>query len=115
MKKICFILVTDSTDALYLPLKAWKCMNSEELKIYFSKKYDVSVDYLRDKEKVDYLVVPRPFQPFANERNLPIIYVDLPLFFKKDYEEIARTISAYFNNWGKQNGFILNHYFSRAV
>ena len=39
-----------------------------ELKNYFANDYDVSINYFRDKDQVDYLVVPDPFVPFDNEK-----------------------------------------------
>ena len=74
MKKICFVL-TVSTSINYGSIFANpRVRNNEDLKDYFSKDYDVSINYIRDKDSVDYLVVPNPFTPFDNENNLPIIY-----------------------------------------
>ncbi|MBO0454473.1 hypothetical protein [Candidatus Enterococcus murrayae] len=96
MKKICFVL-TVSTGINYGSIFAAPAIrNNESLKAYFSKYYDVSIDYIRDKDTVDYLVVPKPFTPFENENNLPIIEIPAALFMKKDYEEIKSYIDDYF-------------------
>ncbi|MGG5373241.1 hypothetical protein [Enterococcus sp. AZ196] len=96
MKKICFVL-TVSTGINYGSIFAAPAIkNNESLKDYFSKYYDVSIDYIRDRDTVDYLVVPKPFTPFENENNLPIIEVPAVLFMKKDYEEIKSYIDDYF-------------------
>lgn len=63
---------------------------------YFSPFYDVSINYLRDKDTVDYLVLPEPFAPFDNENNLPIIKVPSKFFLTKDFEKIKDYIDDYF-------------------
>ncbi|MCO6017684.1 hypothetical protein CKN86_10770 [Carnobacterium divergens] len=97
MKKIGFVL-TVSTGINYgsifsLPL----IKNHDDLKEYFSKDYDVSINYIRDKDSVDYLIVPKPFTPFDNENNLPIIEVPAILFMEKDFEKIKTCIDNYFS------------------
>ncbi|HCM86042.1 MULTISPECIES: hypothetical protein [Enterococcus] len=87
MKKICFVL-TVNFGSLFA--------DTEFLKEYFSKDYDVSLNYLRDKDSVDYLVVPVPFTPFKNENDLPIIEVPAVLFMEKDFETIKDYIDNYF-------------------
>ena len=61
--------------------------NQDDLKGYFSKYYDVSINYIRDKNSVDYLVVPKPCPAFDNENNLPIIEVPAILFMEKNFEK----------------------------
>lgn len=98
MKKICFVL-TVSTGINYGSIFSVPLIrNHDDLKEYFSKYYDVSIDYIRDKDSVDYLVVPKPFTPFDNENNLPIIEVPAVLFMKKDFEKIKTYIDNYFSN-----------------
>ena len=66
-EKICFVL-TVSTGLTYTSIfPAPAVLNNEDLKRYFSTYYDVSINYIRDKDSVDYLVVPDPFIPFENE------------------------------------------------
>ncbi len=73
MKRICFVLVL-SNGLSYTPLTPGVLYQRDtSLKDYFSPFYDVSINYLRDKDTVDYLVLPEPFAPFDNENNLPII------------------------------------------
>ena len=57
------------------------------MKEYFSKYYNVSINYIRDKNSVDYLVVPKPCPAFDNENNLPIIEVPAILFMEKNFEK----------------------------
>ncbi|SES73141.1 hypothetical protein SAMN04487821_10283 [Enterococcus malodoratus] len=96
MKKICFVL-TVSTGINYGSIFTNpRVRNDEDLKDYFSKDYDVSINYIRDKDSVDYLVVPNPFTPFDNENNLPIIQVPAKLFMTNDFEEIKNHIDNYF-------------------
>ncbi|WP_430616993.1 hypothetical protein IGJ66_001193 [Enterococcus sp. DIV0176] len=93
-KKICFVLAVDgglSYSALPIGLR-----NQQHLKEFFSKDYDVSLNYLRDKEQVDYLIVPRQLAPFVNEKKLPIIEVPSNLFVIKDYQGIKAIIDYYF-------------------
>ncbi|CAM2896452.1 hypothetical protein [Dellaglioa algida] len=88
MKKICFVL-TVSSGINFSSIDAIPFIkNHDDLKAYFSRYYDVSVNYLKDKDSVDYLVVPKPFVPFDNENNLPIIEVPARLFIEKDFEKI---------------------------
>lgn len=61
MIKLCFVFTVNS-GAGYgrMPLP----VNFEEysdMKEYFSHYYNVSFNYLRDKDQVDYLVLPNPF------------------------------------------------------
>lgn len=96
MKKICFVL-TVSTGLSYSSLfSAPNFSDNSDLKDYFSDDYDVSINYLRDKDSVDYLVVPDPYSPFENENNLPIIKVPAKFFLTKDFAEIKNVIDAYF-------------------
>ncbi len=64
MKKICFVLIVDAGinygSIFSLPF----LRNQDDLKEYFSEYYDVSINYIRDKNSVDYLVVPKPCPPF---------------------------------------------------
>ncbi|MCD5001894.1 hypothetical protein IV487_05325 [Enterococcus saccharolyticus] len=97
MKKICFVL-TVSTGINYGSIFSLPFIrNHDELKEYFSQYYDVSIDYIKDKNSVDYLVVPEPFTPFDNENNLPIIEVPAVLFMEKDFENIKMYIDNYFS------------------
>lgn len=96
MKKICFVL-TVSTGISYGSISGFPAIkNDEDLKKYFSKDYDVSINYLRDKDHVDYLIVPDPFVPFENTNHLPIIEVPAILFIKKDYQAIKTYVDNYF-------------------
>lgn len=98
MKKICFVL-TVSTGINYGSIFAAPILrNNEDLKAYFSNDYDVSINYIRDKDTVDYLVVPDPFTPFDNENELPIIKVPARLFMTKDFAAIKTHIDDYFSN-----------------
>lgn len=98
MKKICFVLII-STGINYGSIFPYPLVrNNDALKEYFSKDYDVSIDYANDKDVVDYLVVPKPFVPFDNETELPIIEVPADLFIKKDFEGIKSYIDNYFAN-----------------
>lgn len=98
MKKICFVLTVNAGinygSILFLPF----FRNRDDLKEYFSEYYDVSNNYIRDKNLVDYLVVPKPCPPFDNENNLPIIEVPAILFLEKDFEKIKAYIDNYFSN-----------------
>ncbi|MDT2521985.1 hypothetical protein [Enterococcus raffinosus] len=96
MKKICFVLTVStglSYSSMFLPVNF---SDNSDLKEYFSKDYDVSINYLMDKNSVDYLVVPDPYFPFDNENNLPIIKVPSRLFMTKDFEGIKTCIDNYF-------------------
>ena len=96
MKKICFVL-TVSSGINYSSIYSFPLIrNHDDLKEYFSKYYDVSIDYIRDKESVDYLVVPEPSPPFDNENHLPIIEVPAILFMQKDFDKIKTYIDKYF-------------------
>ena len=96
MKKICFVLVLNNVLS-YTPLSPGLLSKKDtSLKDYFSQFYDVSVNYLRDKDNVDYLVLPEPFAPFDNENNLPIIKVPSKFFLTKDFEKIKEYIDYYF-------------------
>ncbi|WP_411469788.1 hypothetical protein [Bacillus thuringiensis] len=98
MKKICFVLIVDAGinygSIFSLPF----LKNQDDLKGYFSEYYDVSINYIRDKNSVDYLVVPKPCPPFDNENNLPIIEVPAMLFMEKNFEKIKTYIDNYFSN-----------------
>lgn len=97
-EKICFVL-TVSTGLTYTSIfPAPAVLNNEDLKRYFSTYYDVSINYIRDKDSVDYLVVPDPFIPFENENELPIIKVPALLFMTNDFEGIKNSIDSYFEN-----------------
>lgn len=96
MKRICFVL-TVSTGINFGSIFSRPVVRGhQDLKKYFSEYYSVSVNYIRDKNVVDYLVVPTPFTPFDNENNLPIIEVPAVLFMKKDFDEIKSYIDTYF-------------------
>jgi hypothetical protein len=96
MKKICFVLVlSNGLSYVSLTPKVLYRKNSKLID-YFSQFYDVSTNYLRDKDEVDYLVMPDPFTPFDNENNLPIIKVPSKYFLTDDYEKIKEYIDAYF-------------------
>ncbi|GAB7307736.1 MULTISPECIES: hypothetical protein [Enterococcus] len=98
MKKICFVL-TASNGLSYTTLSpAFFFADYSELKNYFANDYDVSINYFRDKDQVDYLVVPDPFVPFDNENDLPIINVPANYFVTKDYQQIKKTLAAFFIN-----------------
>lgn len=96
MIKLCFVFTVNSgvgCGSMPLPV------NFEEysdMKDYFSQYYNVSFNYLRDKDQVDYLVLPDPFFSFDNENNLPIIKVSARLFMEKDFEGIQTCIDNYF-------------------
>ncbi|MDA3972690.1 hypothetical protein PF023_01415 [Enterococcus thailandicus] len=92
-KKICFVLAVDG-GLTYSTLPV-SLRNEQHLKEFFSKDYDVSLNYLRDKEQVDYLIVPKQLPPFINEKNLPIIEVPSNLFVIKDYQGIKEIIDHY--------------------
>ncbi|OTN76053.1 hypothetical protein A5886_001129 [Enterococcus sp. 8G7_MSG3316] len=97
MKRVCFVLVLNNVMS-YTPLSPGLLYKKDpSLKDYFSQFYDVSVNYLRDKDHVDYLVMPDPFVPFDNENDLPIIKVPSIYFLTKDYGKIKRYIDTYFN------------------
>ncbi|MGX7203710.1 hypothetical protein [Enterococcus pingfangensis] len=97
MKKICFVL-TVSTGINYGSIFAAPTIkNHDDLKDYFSKDYDVSINYIKDKDNVDYLVVPKPYPPFENENYLPIIEIPAILFMKKDYGKIKTLVDDYFS------------------
>lgn len=97
MKKICFVL-TVSSFINYVSIFAGPALrNNDDFKDYFSDYYDVSTNYIRDKDSVDYLVVPNPSPPFVNENHLPIIKVPAILFMKKDFEQIKTYIDDYFS------------------
>ena len=96
MKKICFVL-TVSAGINYVSIFAGPAlMDNDDFKDYFSDHYDVSTNYIRDKDSVDYLVVPDPFPPFDNENHLPIIKVPALLFMQRDFEQIKTYIDDYF-------------------
>lgn len=98
MKKICFVL-TVSMGVNYMsifPFPIYRTYN--ELKEFFSEDYNVSINYLKDKEAVDYLVVPDPCPPFENEENIPIIKVPATLFYQKDYEKMKVYIDKFLTN-----------------
>ena len=98
MAKICFVL-TVSTGLSYSSMFVPVNFNGySDFKNYFSKYYDVSINYLRDKDSVDYLVVPDPYFPFDNENDLPIINVPAKLFMTKDFAAIKTCIDNYFAN-----------------
>ncbi|MGG5371708.1 hypothetical protein [Enterococcus sp. AZ196] len=97
MTKLCFVFTVDSGTG-YGPLAP--PVNSSEysdMKKYFSTYYDVSFNYLRDKDTVDYLIVPDPFFSFDNENNLPIIKVPAKLLMTKDFAAIKASIDNYFS------------------
>ena len=96
MKKICFVLVLDSGLSYTALTPKDLYQKDTSFKDYFSQFYDVSVNYLRDKDNVDYLVLPEPFAPFDNENNLPIIKVPSKFFLTKDFEKIKEYIDDYF-------------------
>lgn len=100
-KKICFVLSVSTGIIGYGSLfsTGW-FKNNDDLKNYFSKDYDVSLNYYKDKDAVDYLVVPDPFFPFDNENKLPVIKVPARLFMTKDFNEIQKYIEFYFVNNG---------------
>ena len=88
MKKICFVL-TASNGLSYTTLSpAFFLQIILSLRIISANDYDVSINYFRDKDQVDYLVVPDPFVPFDNENDLPIINVPANYFVTKDYKQI---------------------------
>lgn len=97
MKNLCFVL-TVSSGINYGSISSVPLIkNNEDLKEYFSDDYIVSTNYIRDKDKVDYLVVPDPFVPFENENDLPIIKVPERLFMTKYFDKIANCIEEYFD------------------
>lgn len=93
-KKICFVLAIDG--GLTYSMLPIGLRSQQHLKEFFSEDYDVSLNYLRDKERVEYLIVPRQFAPFINENNLPIIEVPSNLFVIKDYQGIKEIVDHYF-------------------
>ena len=96
MKNLCFV-VTVSSGINYGSISSVPLIkNNEDLKEYFSDDYTVSTNYIKDKDKVDYLVVPDPFVPFENENDLPIIKVPARLFMTKDFNAIKNCIDEYF-------------------
>lgn len=97
MKNLCFVLTVISGINYGAISSVLLIKNNEDLKEYFSDNYIVSTNYIRDKDKVDYLVVPDPFVPFENENDLPIIKVPVRLFMTKDFDKIANCIEEYFD------------------
>ncbi len=98
MPKICFVLTVStglSYSSMFLPVNF---SDTTDFKKYFSQDYDVSINYLRDKDSVDYLVVPDSYFPFDNENNLPIIKVPAKLFMTKNFKEIKAYLDTYFAN-----------------
>lgn len=98
MKKICFVLTVSSGINYGSIFPTPLIKDNSDLKKFFSRYYDVSINYFKDKDTVDYLIVPKPFMPFNNENNLPIIEVPAILFIKKDFEKIKSYIDDYFAN-----------------
>lgn len=97
MTKLCFVLTVGSgTGYGTIPLPV-NFTEYSDMENYFSQYYDVSFNYLRDKDNVDYLVVPDPFFPFVNENNLPIIKIPSTLFMEKDFTKIKTRINKYFS------------------
>ncbi|MFC0276872.1 hypothetical protein ACFFH2_09200 [Enterococcus devriesei] len=98
MKKICFVLTVSTGLGYSTMLLPVNFSDNSDFKDYFSEYYDVSINYLRDKDTVDYLVVPDPYFPFENENNLPIIKVPAKFFLTRNFTEIKKSIDAYFAN-----------------
>lgn len=97
-KKICFVSIV-SAGMNYGVIPAVSFVNSQkDIKDYFLKYYEVSTDYIKDIDSVDYLIVPTPSIPFYNEKNLPIIRVPKILFATRDFDEIKAHIDNYFAN-----------------
>ncbi|MDK1727792.1 hypothetical protein [Dellaglioa algida] len=96
-EKICFVLTVSTGINFGSIFSTPLIKNNDELKAYFSEYYDVSINYIRDKDSVDYLVVPKPFMSFDNENKLPIIEVPARLFIEKDFEKIKTYIDNYFS------------------
>ena len=96
MKKLCFVL-TVSTGINYGSIFTGAAVRGHnDLRDYFSKYYDVSINEFDDNNSADYLVIPDPFVPFDNKNNLPIIKVPAKLFMTKDFEGIKTCIDHYF-------------------
>ncbi|MEO1770744.1 hypothetical protein [Candidatus Enterococcus ferrettii] len=99
MHKIYFVL-TAKTGVGYTTLHPTLFSlkkNQADLQNYFSKYYDVSADYLHDKDVLDALVVPKPFGPYQNDNGVPTISVPAVLFYDKKYDEIKDYIASYFS------------------
>lgn len=97
MSKICFVLTTNSGISTATIFASHATRNTDDLLKFFSKYYDVSANYFRDKQIVDILVVPKPFGPVDNDRNLPIIEVPTILFLDRDFPKIKEYIDNYFS------------------
>ncbi|MCH4168374.1 MAG: hypothetical protein LKF42_03890 [Streptococcaceae bacterium] len=96
-KKICFVLWADEglQNASLFANGAAKTI--EELKKYLCHDYEISTNYIRDNQEVDYLIVPTPFTPFKNERELPVIKFPAHLIIARDFKAIKQIIDSYFN------------------
>lgn len=95
MKKICFVF-TVNMGHYYGNLAGFMYQTPELIKEFMAQDYHVSTNYLRDKNDVDYLVVPKPFYQFDNERNLPIIEVPAEFLRERRYPEIKAIVDRYF-------------------
>ncbi|MGH1831231.1 hypothetical protein ABE871_07300 [Enterococcus gilvus] len=98
MKKICFVLNFCSGLNYASMFAGPTYKNNDSLKNYFSNYYDVSTNYLRDEDLVDYLIVPKPLPSFYNKNHLPIIEVPANFFWKKDFEKIKIYIDNFLAN-----------------
>ena len=97
MSKMCFVLTTNTGVGTATIFANHAKRNIDDLLKFFSKYYDVSANYPKDKNNVDILVVPDPFGPFDNERELPVIHVPTVLFLDRDFSKIKSYIDDYFS------------------
>lgn len=96
MKSICFVLTVGVGTRYSSPFSLWILKNGETLKSYFSQDYDVSINYEKDKDHVEYLVVPDPFVPYEDQKSLPEIKVSAKLFYENDFKGIKEIVDRYF-------------------
>lgn len=95
MTKIYFMLTSNNGVGSTTIFATRARRNIDDLLAFFSQYYDVSANYTKDKDMIDLLVLPEPFGPFNNERNLPVIQIPTILFLERDFEKIKTHIDAY--------------------
>ena len=91
MTKIYFMLTSNSGVGSTTIFATRARRNIDDLLAFFSQYYDVSANYTKDKDMIDLLVLPEPFGPFNNERNLPVIQIPTILFLERDFEKIKTS------------------------
>lgn len=99
MKRVCFALTVPAEYVQFESLKGWQKINGEALQAAFPHDYEISYNFLTDKDSVDLVVIPEP-EPAVRiteaQLKVPVLRLAHSLFLKKEFKTISAEVKAFF-------------------